>query len=72
VIQYPDERQGTDPERDDERLKQQLGQLMSQPLDRSVPLWMVYDIRGFADGSSVLFIKIHVRATLSALTLVFA
>jgi hypothetical protein len=45
---------------------------MSQPLDRSVPLWMVYDIRGFADGSSVLFIKIHVRATLLALALVFA
>jgi hypothetical protein len=37
-----------------------LGRIMSQQMDRSRPLWMVYDVRGFSDGSSVLFAKIHV------------
>jgi hypothetical protein len=57
---YADGQKGSDADRDDELLKQQLGDLLSQPLDRAKPLWMVYDIQGFADGSSVLFVKIHV------------
>ncbi len=58
---YADGQKGSDADRDDERLKQRLGDLLSQPLDRAKPLWMVYDIQGFADGSSVLFVKIHVH-----------
>jgi hypothetical protein len=61
-VQHAGERDSeSDPVDDDERrLKVVLGELMSLPLDRSKPLWVVYDIRGFADGSSVLFVKIHV------------
>jgi len=48
-----------DTEKDEKQLKIVLGRLLSQRLDRSNPLWMVYDIRGFADGSSALFVVVH-------------
>jgi hypothetical protein len=60
--QHGEEAEGVyETEEDEARLKLVLGDLLSQPLDRAKPLWMVYDIQGFADGSSALFVKIHVR-----------
>lgn len=65
MLQYDEDSQrGRNVDEDEAQLKRQIGRLLSVTLDRSRPLWMVYDIQGFSDGSSVLFIMIHVPDTL--------
>lgn len=43
----------------DEQLKSLVGQIMSQQLDRSRPLWEVYIIEGMADGGFACVTKMH-------------
>jgi WS/DGAT/MGAT family acyltransferase len=43
----------------DEQLKTMVGQIMSQQLDRSRPLWEVYIIEGMADGGFACVTKMH-------------
>jgi diacylglycerol O-acyltransferase len=43
----------------DEQLKNMVGQIMSQHLDRSKPLWEVYIIEGLADGGFACVTKMH-------------
>ncbi len=43
----------------DEQLKTLLGQIMSQQLDRSKPLWEVYIVEGLAEGGFACITKMH-------------
>jgi len=43
----------------DDDLRRLMGRLMSQPLDRSRPLWETWVVEGLADGTWALISKIH-------------
>ncbi len=40
-------------------LRNLMGRLMSQPLDRTKPLWEAWMVEGFADGSWAIISKVH-------------
>jgi diacylglycerol O-acyltransferase / wax synthase len=50
------------PPGDDEALRTLIGDLMSQPLDRTKPLWQTYLIDGYGDGAAVVFRSHHAVA----------
>lgn len=43
---------------DDKALRELMGDLMSQPLDRTKPLWHLYLVNGYGDGAAVIS-RIH-------------
>src|SRR4051812_29514715 len=43
----------------DEQLRTMVGRVMSQPLDRSKPLWEMWMVEGLADGHWAIFSKTH-------------
>lgn len=43
----------------DEQLRTLVGRVMSQPLDRSKPLWEMWMVEGLADGHWAIFSKTH-------------
>ena len=47
------------PPGDDQDLRNLMGRLMSQQLDRNRPLWEVWMVEGLADGSWALISKVH-------------
>ncbi|MDO8363439.1 MAG: wax ester/triacylglycerol synthase family O-acyltransferase [Actinomycetota bacterium] len=47
------------PPGDDQDLRNLMGRLMSQPLDRHRPLWETWMVEGLADGSWALISKVH-------------
>jgi len=43
----------------DEQLQTLVGRVMSQPLDRTKPLWEMWVVEGLADGSWAILLKLH-------------